>query len=168
MKISFVVVGLPRSGTTWIANLLTTEETLCLPDPFASGLPESWETDGRITGVSCTGAHMFPNWLRSQNCQVAAIVRPQSECEKSAASIGLDWHNAVERAFPPVDALRVDYSDIWVEESAAELWRYLLPSIPFDRLRYRQLRRMQVQPYMPAWSYVPGIFEEMMRREAGG
>ena len=31
-----MVIGLPRSRTTWMANWLTTTDTLCLHDPLAN------------------------------------------------------------------------------------------------------------------------------------
>ena len=39
MRLDFAVLALPRSGTTWLANLLTTDTTLCRHDPFATAMP---------------------------------------------------------------------------------------------------------------------------------
>ena len=168
MKIDFVVLGLPRSGTTWLANWLTTDRTLCLHDPFSDGLPETWAGDERTFGISCTGAYMFPRWLGSLSCPVAVIERPVRDCDASAASIGFPSVESISGALASIDAPRWKFEELWAEDRARALWDHLLPQIRFDSLRYRLLRRMQVQPYMPAWSYVPGVFEEMMRREAGG
>lgn len=41
---------------------------------------------------------------------------------------------------------RWQFSDIWNEEKARELWAFLLPGISFDAPRYRLLRNMQIQP----------------------
>lgn len=162
--IDFAVVGLPRSGTTWLANWLTTDRSLCLHDPFAQGLPENWPIDERRRGISCTGAYVLGDWLDRQECPVAVIQRPLHECNQSLSRMGWPHVSHLRRLLNKTEGRRWQYADLWNEEKARDLWAFLLPSIPFDALRYRQLRLMQVQPYMPRWSMVEGVLEEMTRR----
>jgi hypothetical protein len=64
--LDFIVLGLPRSATTWLANWLTTDRSLCLHDPFAKTLPEQWDAGGKRLGISCTGAYLMPAAARVQ------------------------------------------------------------------------------------------------------
>lgn len=145
--LDFIVLGLPRSGTTWCANWLTTDRSLCLHDPF-NELPEHWPRDYRRFGISCTGAYLMPDWLAQQRCPVVVIERERADCEASTDAIGLagdlSGHAAKLAAIP---GRRVAFNDLWDERAAESLWGFLLPDLPFDAIRYRLLRQMQVQPH---------------------
>ena len=158
--VSFIVLGLPRSGTTWLANWLTTDRTLCLHDPFAESMPGKWPRDGRRLGISCTGAYLMPNWLAQQRCPVAIIEREPADC---AASLGADVA-ALRAALDAAQGRRWAFDDLWREEPAKALWRYLLPGVPFDALRYRMLRGMQVQPHMKKWTPNMDVIGELIAR----
>lgn len=146
MSVDFIVLGLPRSGTTWLANWLTTERSLCLHDPFATALPERWPRDGRRFGISCTGAYLLPKWLKAQECAVAVIQRDPAACEASLARIGLGGLGGLPAALQGVDGRRWQFADLWDEDTARELWTFLLPGIAFDAPRYRLLREMRIEP----------------------
>jgi len=166
--IDFIVLGLPRSGTTWLANWLTTDRSLCLHDPFALGAPETWPRDARRFGISCTGAFLFPKWLAQQQCPVAIIERDPEACDRSLHRIGLGDTSGLIDTLHEVDGRRWRFDDIWDEDKASELLAFLLPGMPFDALRYRMLRDIQIQPHMGKWRFDPSVFDEMKRREAGG
>lgn len=146
VPLEFIVLGLPRSGTTWLANWLTTDSSLCLHDPFAIGLPESWPCDERRRGISCTGAALMPHWLAGYHCPIAVIERDPKACDRSLAQLGLPDTATYAHALRAAPGRRFAFSNLWSEECAAELWAYLLPGMPFDALRYRLLRAMRVQP----------------------
>lgn len=159
VPLDFIVVGLPRAGTTWIANWLTTDRSLCLHDPFALGMPEAWPRDGRLRGISCTIAALMQKWLSGYNCPIAIIDRDPKACEQSLEKLDLptllglpsppDFTFNTSGILPFLDVTpgrRFAFDDLWNEEAASELWRFLLPSVPFDRIRYRLLHNMQVQP----------------------
>lgn len=166
--IDFIVLGLPRSGTTWLANWLTTESSLCLHDPFALGTPERWPRDDRRFGISCTGAYLFPRWLGQQQCPIAVIERDADACDASLARMGMGNTKHLHRALASAPGRRWAFGDLWNESAARELWQHLLPAIPFDALRYRVLQAIQVQPHMSKWRFDPTTYTEMKRREAGG
>lgn len=166
--IDFIVLGLPRSGTTWLANWLTTDRTLCLHDPFALGAPERWPRDERRFGISCTGAYLFPRWLAQQQCPIAVIERNASACDASLARIGLSGTKDLRQALANAPGRRWAFDDLWNERAARELWEHLLPGVAFDPLRYRLLKDIQVQPHMSKWRFDPTTYNEMKRREAGG
>lgn len=146
-SVDFIVLGLPRSGTTWLANLLTTDRSLCLHDPFAKSLPETWQAGTKLLGISCTGAYMMPGWLAQQDCPVAVIERDPVACDASLVAAGLPpTTERLRESLACVDGSRWRYSDLWHEASARELWAFLLPRLPFDVARYRLLRDMRIEP----------------------
>lgn len=166
--IDFIVLGLPRSATTWLSVWLTTDRSLCLHDPFATQLPEDWPRDARRFGISCTGAYLFPKWLARQQCPVAVIERDRESCDRSLHRIGMGDVSRLLDSLDEVEGRRWRFEDIWDEEKASELLAFLLPGIPFDAVRYRQLRDIQIQPHMGKWRFDESIAREMKRREAGG
>lgn len=163
--IDFLVIGLPRSSTTWIANWLTTDRSLCLHDPFAYGLPEQWPRDARRFGISCTGAYLFPKWIASLDCPIAVIERNPDDCDTSLARMGWGDTSGCLNAFKAAPGRRFNWTSLWNEAEAAELWAYLMPDVTFDAIRYRLLTDIQVQPHMGKWLWSPKIFHEMQRRE---
>lgn len=166
--LDFAVFGLPRSGTAWIANWLTTDSTLCRHDPFADGLPETWAFDHRKRGVACTGGYLFPQWVDSLQCPIAVIERDVNDCEASSNEIGFHGVEPLARWLAQVKARRWRFEDLWREESACELQAFLLPDLPFDVVRYRQLKQMNVQRDMRHWKPKVGVMEEMQRRTREG
>lgn len=164
MSVDFIVLGLPRSGTTWLANWLTTDRSLCLHDPF-NQLPEHWPADGRRRGVSCTGAYLLPRWLDRQHCPVAVIERDEGACEASANRIGLSVCGLRER-LQAVEGRRFAFADLWNESTAHDLWAFLLPDLPFDGIRYRLLREMRVQP--TSWAVDEEVAAEVFKRYSQG
>ena len=162
--IDFIVLGLPRSGTTWLANWLTTHRSLCLHDPF-NRLPEHWERDARRFGVSCTGAYLLPGWMAQQSCPIAVIERDEAACEASLNRRGFSVAGLRER-LQAVNGRRFAFDDLWNEDKARDLWAFLLPGIPFDALRYRLLRDMRIEP--AEWTADLDVAAEVFRRYGQG
>ena len=145
--LAFMVLAYPRSGTTWLANWLTTDRSLCLHDPLAYGLPETWPVDQRVRGISCTGSYLLPDWLDHYRCPIAVIERDRRACDASMGVLGLPAPGDMgTAALDAVNGRRFPFAALWDEAEAAKLWAYLLPQFPFDAIRYRLLRDMQVQP----------------------
>lgn len=164
-SVDFIVIGLPRSGTTWLANWLTTESSLCLHDPFSAALPEDWDSGGRRLGISCTGAYLLPKWLGAQRCPIAVIDRPYEECDRSLARVGMPKTTHRMRCLQSIaPGRRWRYEEIWQEKKARELWAFLLPGIPFDVQRYRLLTQMRVEPDLSNWKPDAAVLGELIKR----
>jgi len=148
--VDFIVLGLPRSGTTWLANWLTTDRSLCLHDPFAKTLPEHWDAGTKRLGISCTGAYLMPDWLTQQDCPVALIERDPADCDASLQRLGLGSTWPLRTAFKRAAGRRWRFDDLWNEDKARELWAFLLPGLPFDTARYRLLKDMRITPHVEA------------------
>lgn len=88
--IDFMVIGLPRSGTAWAANWLTTDTTFCLHDPLAKY--HHTELDGLVSdkrlGVACTGLWTQPEWLNAHPAKKVILHRPLEEINRSLKAIG--------------------------------------------------------------------------------
>lgn len=165
MSVDFIVLGLPRSGTTWLANWLTTDRSLCLHDPFSTALPEHWDAGLKRLGISCTGSYLLPKWLAAQDCPIAVITRDHAACDASLAAMGLP-----PTTDPSLLAIapgrRWRFEDIWNEDTARELWAFLLPGIAFDAARYRLLREMRVEPKQ--WEADMDVAAEAIERYSQG
>lgn len=162
MNPDFIVLGLPRSGTTWIANWLTTDRTLCLHDPF-NDLPERWPRDGRRWGISCTGSYLLKGWLQRQTCPVAVIERAPVDCSASLKALG--YEGGVDALLDPFAAIRGRrwrFADLWDADAAREIWDYVMPGLSFDSLRYRLLTGMNVQPHK--WEVNAEVVGELIER----
>src|SRR4249919_2006044 len=162
VTLDFMVLGLPRSGTTWLSNWLTTDRTLCLHDPFSRALPERWPRDHRRRGISCTGAYMLPKWLQHQHCPTVVITRDRDACTASLRKMGLpDITDDMVAALDAVEAPRFTFADLWNEAKAKGLWKYLVPGVAFDPARYRQLRDVNVQPqnWTPDWKVMGEVIK---------
>jgi hypothetical protein len=79
--IDFIVVGLPRSGTAWAANWLTTDTTHCIHDPIAKHHHTELDdlSSSKHLGVSCTGLWRFPDWLNKHPAKKVILRRDRAE-----------------------------------------------------------------------------------------
>lgn len=145
-KLDFIVLALPRSGTAWLSNWLTTYGSLCLHDPFSGGLPETWPADHRPRGIACTVSALMPTWLSQHPCPIAIIDRDYHACDASMAKLGMPGTEAFRDAVAAMPGERFAFEALFEDEDEAKrLWAYLLPTLPFDAIRYRMLRDLQVQ-----------------------
>lgn len=161
--LDFIVLGLPRSGTTWLANWLTTADSLCVHDPFAHRLPEQVAAmrDRARLGIACTGTYLMPALLAAHTGPIAVIERDPAACTASLRRAGLDPVLMPER-LRDVRGRRWRFEDLWIEEKARELWAFLLPDVAFDATRYRLLRDMRIEPRH--YDLNPSVLAELVAR----
>ncbi len=148
--LDFAVFALPRSGTAWVANWLTTDKSLCLHDPFAYGLPEDWPRDNRKRGIACTGGYAIPAFVETLDCPIAVIDRPGRVRLPGLAA----W-------LARVRGKRWRFEDLWDEHRAAELAAFLC--LEFDPIRYRLLRGLNVQ-INTNWTWDPAVLGGLRAR----
>lgn len=155
--ISFMVLGGPRSGTTWAANWLTTSETICLHDPLLEFTPDRLMrmtfADGQRLGISCTSSTLYPEWVNAQRCPKVVLYRPVADINRSLRALGLvelieSRHLA--RLAAVKDALFVPYEFLFSTTGARQIAAHV--GVPFDVARHHYLCGMRIEP---SWRHLP-------------
>lgn len=163
MKTPFFITGLPRSRTAWLANLFTTDTTLCWHEPLEpiSSLM-AMAPEGRRIGVSDASltsqfealSNEFPSarWLyvqREEEAAMASLVRfiaPHVKTSPTGLKGYLKQHQACAARMKTDARVRVvrfeDLSDGAVMPGA---WSWLLPEIRFPGQRWIMLCGLNVQ-----------------------
>lgn len=146
-----MVLGGPRSATTWAANWLTTDTSVCMHDPLleytCAQLHRMTFPGGRRFGISCTSAMLYPDFINMQKCPKLVLVRDVGEINASLRSLGLvelirSRHEA--RLAAVNDAMFVSYEYLFMSSHAAIIAKHL--GVPFDPVRHDVLRQMRVEP----------------------
>lgn len=168
--IDFAILALPRSGTTWAANWLTTEHSLCLHDPMADISPSGLQAfggqdDGRLHGVSCTALWMQPDWVVANVKRWLILERSIDEVNCSLRAIGLgDMPEESVQAFRSMSGPRAPMSDLFRVGTARVIWEYLVPGLPFDVQRHALLKTWMVNPFFAGWEPDPVAVKAWMQR----
>lgn len=144
--IEFMLISAPRSASTWAANWLTTDTTLCLHDPLwkhhYSALDEI-KSDKTI-GIACTGIALFTDWVNAHPARKVILHRDLSDVDASLVNIGLtkcgkQWKGVLGK----IRGVHMDWRDLF--DKPGPIYEYLLDK-PFDEERHRELVEMNVQP----------------------
>ena len=166
--ISFMVLAGPRSATTWMANLLTTDTTLCLHDPLlehTSVQLDQVNIPGRRIGISCTAALLWPEWLRAHRAKKVILWRNPQEINASLRELGLREldpakHCMRVHGLPGVRLYPWDSVFKW--HSAQSIADHL--EVPLDRWRFEELRKMNIQPQFSRIPLGKEAVRELVRR----
>lgn len=141
----FMIIALPRSRTTWLANFMTTDKTFCYHDPLTemSSYKEllDLKTD-RLTGIADTGIGYFD--LSEFHCPKVIIERDLSAVNhEMSRMLGMPINlEDLERRMASIDGLRVKFEDI--DNRLEEIWD-CCTNLPFDSLRAEHLKNMNIQ-----------------------
>lgn len=154
--INFMVLAGPRSATTWAANWLTTDTTVCLHDPLLEYTTEQLHRitfpGGRRFGISCTSSMLYPDWINMQKCPKVVLVRDVGEINASLRTLGLvelipSRHQ--RRLAAVQNAMFVPYEYLFMTSKARIIADHL--GVPFDPIRHNILMQMRVEP---AWKHL--------------
>lgn len=167
-----MVIGLPRSGTTWAANWLTTDQSHCVHDPLYTTHYTDWETDGERfprhraglrVGVSCTGIWRWPAWLNAHPARKVVLRRDLRAVRDSMRAIGLpEIEDGAQAAIDQVSGLHVPYTDLFNAAGAARIWAHLLPGLRFNADRHAELVQIEMQPHFAGLSVGPEVTRRLM------
>ena len=80
----FLIYAMPRSGSAWLANFLTSDGLVCHHDPLGR---MSFEQANTLDAAIDTGAYLFPGKLQAE-CHYA-LVRRVGDSNRSLMRIGL-------------------------------------------------------------------------------
>ena len=149
--ISFMVLGGPRSGTTWLANLLTTDKTLCLHDPLLehqAHVLDNMTVPGMRIGIADTSALLYPDWLAQHRAKKIVLWRDPGEFNLSLRALGLaeiePGPHARRIASVPKGVQVYAWTSIFDWRTAREICANF--DVPFNRWRFEELKKMNVQP----------------------
>lgn len=147
--IKFMVIGLPRSGTTWAANWLCTRSVHCIHDPLYRYHYSDWDqitAESKWVGIACTGIWHWPDFLANHPAKKVILHRDIAEVDASLAAIGLPQCDPTgPEKLNAIDGLHVPHTDLFDEEGAASIWSYLGLGA-MDRIRHAELVQIEMQP----------------------
>jgi hypothetical protein len=144
--IKFMVIGLPRSATTWAANWLSTDTTFCLHDPLNWYLldeVDNLEYPGKEIGISCTGSYLYTDWLNNHPAPKVIVHRDVQEIKESLRRNKIRLSVFKPSLIHKIEGLHVDYKELFTKPE--KIWSYLLPNKPLDIQRHSFLKTCNVQ-----------------------
>ena len=178
--LDFMIVGLPRSGTTWAANFLTEGGIMCFHDPLYSVHYADWDSElptrapeGARVGVSCTGVWRWADWLNAHPARKVVLHRDLGEVQQSMSEIGLPpLEDGAEAALASVLGLHVPFTDLFDEAGCFLIWHHLFGNdVSFPLHRHRELVNVEMQPKFSGLTINPGVTRRLLaelERIAGG
>ena len=140
-----MLLAAPRSGTTWAANWLTTDTTLCLHDPLWTHHYTDLDNirSGKMLGVACTGLYMFPDFVNSHPARKVILHRDEKEINESLKAIGLPELSNIEKDLYKINGVHLNWKVIFDEPKA--MYEYLT-GLKFDTERHEFLKEIEMQP----------------------
>lgn len=155
--LDFMVIALPRSGTTWAANWLITDATFCAHDPLWTVHYTDFDTaikakaGGRLAGISCTAIWRWPQWLAKHPARKLILHRDINEVRGAltAANIPLVERAAADQ-IAALDGRHIEWSDLFDPARAEKIWDWLTAGLPFDKARHAELVQLKIEPQQNA------------------
>jgi len=151
--IDFMIIALPRSGTTWAANWISCYDNLCIHDPLNLVHYSEWDTDQKIfpsanqfakIGIACTGIWRWPDFVNSHSAKKIVLTRDFGEIQNSLLREGIPQLECdAPQRLDRINAPKIHYTDLFDPVCAPEIWRYLVGS-GYCGYRHRLLRQMRV------------------------
>lgn len=164
--LDFLVLSLPRSGSSWAANWLTGAGLLCLHDPLSDRTPEQLAGHALGGGIAaaCTGLYLWPEWCARHARRVLILEREPQEVQQSLGCLGLpllpQW---VFDKFAAMPGRRVPYADLFDADLAPGLWEYLRPGVAFDAARHAMLANLRIEPHLGKWKPDGAVLDAVAR-----
>lgn len=146
--LDFMIIGLPRSGTTWAANFFTTERAVCLHDPLLTRHYDELDAlqfGEKKVGIACTGIWRFPAFVNPHSARKIVLRRPLAEVNASLEAIGLPGcteEDALQLAITPGEHFH--FADLFNPWYAEKMCDYI--GLPFDADRHAELVQIEMQP----------------------
>jgi hypothetical protein len=150
MALDFMVLGGPRSATTWAANWLTTDTTFCLHDPlleYTVRQLENMTIPGKRIGVSCTSLMLYPDWVNAHPAKKIVLYRDVEEINaslKRLALVELEKFAHLGRLDAIASVPMFKYEQLFLPRYAEIIAKHL--GVPWDAHRHDLLSQMNIQP----------------------
>jgi len=169
--IDFMVIAAPRSGTTWAANWLSTDTTICVHDPLLRVPRErldEFSSPGKTLGIACTALYQFPEFVNAHPARKVIVHRDIREINDSLEELGVNplEEDKVTTLLDSIAGVHVTTADLFNVDAAQHIYEYLLEK-PFDPERHYELVKMQIQPEFACVPYnkavIRNLFAELYR-----
>ena len=163
----FIVTGLPRSGTTWVANWLTTDTTLCIHDPLYKYHLEDLdniETNKKL-GISCTAIWRSLEFLKNHPAKKLIIHRDLNEVNDSLSNeMGVPTISKEKAdSLSDIYGIHLSFVDLFNPVIAKEVYETLLEK-QFDEERYAHLVELNIQPNFGKVSFDKAALNDFRQR----
>lgn len=152
--LDFMIISLPRSGSTWAANWLTTDGSLCIHDPLWTIAPRDLDAriaelgPDRMRGIACTGLWRWPAVIAEHPCRKLILRRDRREVARSLHRLGLpSLPLKADRQLAAIEGTHVDWRSLFDPAAAREIWAFVTGGrLPFDAERHARLAAMRIEP----------------------
>jgi hypothetical protein len=153
-KPAFLVSGMPRSRTAWMAAWLTTDKTICYHDPKIGEVDATLSTTYRRTGFSgpevCTMFKQYPDvpWLlvfRAHEQALPEFIAIAQQHGVAPADVQKFWFERfdyLQEISKNPTMMLVRFEDLNDIEAMRKVWHHLMPDEIFDLARYVALNRL--------------------------
>ena len=146
--IDFMIVGLPRSGTAWLANWFTTERSICWHEPlWQRSLAELDAMKGAVLfGIADTQLTlMSADELNRHPAKKLIVHRELGDVNFSLAKLGLpSMQDEHKWKLDEIGGYHITFHDLFNVERFRPAAEWLLP-VPFDAARYSLLKTLNIQ-----------------------
>lgn len=161
--LDFMVISLPRSGSTWAANWLSAGPVFAMHDPLWQihhlELDAMVPTFGaaQLTGIACTGLWRWPEFVNAHPARKVILHRPPAEVAASLERLGLPpLPEGAERALRSIEGMHVPHTALFRRRHACQIWQHLTGgAVPFDRARHERLCEMRIEPQLDKVKRLP-------------
>lgn len=168
--LDFMVISMPRSGSAWLSNWLTTETSLCIHEPLHEHYPLDWDvgiapTYSGLRGVACTGIWMYPEFLKNHPARKVIVHRPKEEINKSLRALGVleTLEVKTESMLWAPEGMHVTFSEILKDSKVAKkVYEFLLEGKEFEQNRFNQLVKLNVQRDLDQVELNPEVVKRML------
>ena len=143
-----MVIGLPRSGTAWMANWLTTERSICWHEPLWDHTLEELDAlpMSGLFGIADTQLMLDPDRVNAHPAKKLIIHRELRDVNLSLNKAGIPGVMRDEHRWrlDDIGGFHITFKDLWNVERFRPAMEWLTP-LPFDAARYATLRGLNVQ-----------------------
>lgn len=145
--IDFMVLGLPRSGTAWLANLFTTSKSYCKHEAlWNSSLEELDEQKYAVSfGIAETSGFSIVDKINTHDARKLIVRRSLDEINESLTELKIPnmTQDHMDKLLS-ISGYHIDFIDIFNYERMAKAYDYLLQD-RLERYRHEFLCDMNVQ-----------------------
>jgi len=164
---TYFVLGLPRSGLTWLSNFLTWRDSFCYHQlSYGCESLDHFDTCFRRTELPIVGNAESAMCLfyrqvadRFPNSKFLFIVRDYADVEEALKHHGYDVTALPDlgKAFSEacrdetLDSFSTSYDSLFRQTGMREIWEFLGLPEPFPWQRFELLREMHIQNVSQYW-----------------